>query len=338
MSSAVVDVLARAARAAAHPVAAPAARDCRGCAHGPEVLADRPDGIVVRHGPAVAKAHDPATDPAAHRSRLALAADPRLTGILLPPLPLPAGAGEIPGRPVSVWPHGSPVDPADPGAAPWEATAALLAALHTVPAPGPRSPTGAPPVMRGPLKAARAIARMRRESRHPAVRDVERAWHRLPAWARGETPAATPPGGPVGLCHGDLHLGQLVRHPAPTGPWLLIDIDDLGLGAQAWDLARPAAWFAAGLLAPEVWQRFIGAYLTAGGPAADPAEPWAALDVPARALTVQSAALALARAAREDRAPDETDTAVLDACARIAALPTDAEPAPNSSSRAGASK
>nr|EIF88737.1 aminoglycoside phosphotransferase [Streptomyces tsukubensis NRRL18488] len=58
--------------------------------------------------------------------------------------------------------------------------------------------------------------------------------------------------------------------------------------------------------------------------------------MPARALTVQSAALALARAAREDRAPDETDAAVLDACARIAALPP--ERAPDSSSPAGAPK
>ncbi|MEW1549116.1 phosphotransferase family protein [Streptomyces tsukubensis] len=340
MSTAVVDVLARAARAAAHAGTGPAPLpDCRGCAHGPEVLADRPDGTVVRHGSAVAKAHDPATEPAAHRGRLALAADPRLTGVLLAPLPLPPEVRETPGRPVTVWPHGVPVDPADPGAAPWEETAVLLAALHRFPADGHRPaplPGQAPPVMRGPLKAARAMARMRRESRHPASRDVERAWHRLPGWARGETPAAAPPGGPVGLCHGDLHLGQLVRHPAPGGPWLLIDVDDLGLGARAWDLARPAAWFAAGLLAPEVWQRFTGAYFAAGGPAADPADPWAALDVPARALTVQSAALALARAAREDRAPDETDAAVLDACARIAALPP--EPAPHSSSPAGAPK
>ncbi|NEE41548.1 phosphotransferase, partial [Streptomyces sp. SID7982] len=69
-----------------------------------------------------------------------------------------------------------------------------------------------------------------------------------PAWARGEAPAPVRKGG--SLCHGDLHLGQLVRHPAPDGPWLLIDMDDAGVGDPAWDLGRPAAWYAAGLLAP----------------------------------------------------------------------------------------
>ncbi|MFG2192252.1 phosphotransferase family protein [Streptomyces sp. NPDC048639] len=121
------------------------------------------------------------------------------------------------------------------------------------------------------------------------------------------------------LCHGDWHLGQLVRHPAPDGAWLLIDVDDLGLGDPAWDLARPAAWFALGLLAPEIWQRFLGAYRSAGGPAVRPeGDPWPELDVPARALTVQMAALALARAAAEGRDPDEDEEALVDGCVRIA--------------------
>ncbi|WP_432075556.1 phosphotransferase family protein [Streptomyces wuyuanensis] len=304
--------LSEAAREAAH---VPGPRDaCRACGRDPDVLAERSDAVVVRHGSAVAKAHAPWTEPDAHRLRVAVAAHPLLAGILLPPVRDTAPVG---GRPVTTWPYGSPVDPSDPDAAPWEEAAALLARLHTVPLaslPGPL------PVMRGPAKAAAAVARMHSAApAHPAVRAVLGAWGRLPAWARGEAPAPVP----VRLCHGDLHLGQLVRHPAGAGPWQLIDVDDLGLGDPAWDLARPAAWFAAGLLAPDVWARFLGAYRAAGGPAAGPegSDPWPPLDVPARALTVQAAALAVAKSAAERRDLDDVERAMTDACARIASLP-----------------
>ncbi|WP_344362611.1 aminoglycoside phosphotransferase family protein [Streptomyces gobitricini] len=287
---------------------------CRACGTSASgtVLADRPDGTVVRHGEAVAKAHAPDTEAAAHRARLAVAAHPRLAGILLPPLPVTAP--ELHGRPVSAWPYGSPVDPENPDAAPWEEAAALLARLHSVP---PRKLPGLP-AMRGPAKAARAVARMAAAGPHPAAGPVRAAWRRLPAWARDEAPWT----GEGALCHGDVHLGQLVRHPAAGGPWLLIDVDDLGLGDPAWDLARPAAWYAAGLLAPEVWDRFLGAYRAAGGPAVpDDGDPWPRLDVPARALTVQTAALAVAKCTTGKRDLDDVELSVVDACARIATLP-----------------
>ncbi|MFE5245541.1 MULTISPECIES: phosphotransferase family protein [unclassified Streptomyces] len=302
----------------------------------PEVLADRPDGTVVRVGAVVAKAHAPDTEPEELAARLSLAASPGLAGILLPPLrardaPLPAQAGpssarheqppahEAPlhaeGRAVSLWPYGVPVDPSDPDAAPWEEAALLLARLHRTPPPHPLPP------MRGPAKAARAVARMCDAlPGNPAVAPVLAAWHGLPGWARAEEPGRA--GRDGFLCHGDLHLGQLVRHPAPHGPWLLIDVDDTGPGDPAWDLARPAAWYAAGLLPPEVWLRFLDAYRAAGGPAVRAeGDPWPELDVPARALTVQTAALALARSAAEGRGPDEVEQLMIDACVRIASLP-----------------
>jgi predicted trehalose synthase len=43
------------------------------------------------------------------------------------------------------------------------------------------------------------------------------------------------------LVHGDWHLGQLGRRGEH---WVLIDVDDLGVGDPAWDLARPAGFWA----------------------------------------------------------------------------------------------
>ncbi|MER5543591.1 aminoglycoside phosphotransferase family protein [Streptomyces sp. NPDC002589] len=295
-------------RAVAHPDTGGAA--CV-CAATPTPLADRPDATVVRHADTVAKAHAPGTDPAELTLRLAMAA--RLQDVLLAPLvPTPTPLRD---RLVTFWPYGAPVDPDARDAVPWEATATLLARLHRT------APLDGLPPMRGPAKVARALARLRtapRAETHPAAGPVLRAWAALPAWARAEAPL---PGTPA-LCHGDLHLGQLVRHPAPDGPWRLIDIDDLGTGVPAWDLARPAAWYACGLLPADEWTRFLGAYRRAGGPAVPAAgDPWPVLDVPARALTVQTAALALTKALTAGRPLDEVEQQLVDACARMAPIP-----------------
>lgn len=302
----------------AHRLSHPAGARC--VCEPPQVLADRPDGTVVRSGAIVAKAHAADTDREALAARIALAAAPRLTGILLPPLTAPGyaepfGHSTPAPRPVTLWPLGAPVDPTDPDAAPWAEAAVLLARLHRT-----EPPFRLPP-MRGPAKAARAVARMSAAiPGDPAVLPVLAGWRALPAWARGEAPAPARRAG--FLCHGDLHLGQLVRHPAPDGPWLLIDVDDAGTGDPAWDLGRPAAWYAAGLLPPEDWSAFLDAYRSAGGPAVPAAgDPWPELDVPARALTVQTAALALAKCAAEQRDPDELEQLMIESCARIATLP-----------------
>lgn len=331
MTTSVVETLTARARAAAHPAPsavgderapsqpASARGDCACTASG-SVLADRADATVVRHGALVAKAHAPETDPRTLALRLAVAAHPALAGVLLPPLPPAQPSPDV--RPVTYWPYGTPVDPDAPQDAPWEEVATLLARLHAVP---PSELPGPLPPMRGPLKAARAVERLLRAGPHPATGPILRAWEMLPAWARAEVPGrAGPVGSPGALCHGDLHLGQLVRHPGPDGPWLLIDIDDLGAGEPAWDLARPAAWFACGLLPPDAWSRFLHAYRAARGPALPAAgDPWPVLEVPARALTVQTAALSVAKSLVGNRPLDEAETAIVDACDRMAPLPAE---------------
>lgn len=189
-ASVLLPALTATARRAAHPGQGPCA-----CPAAGTVLADRADGTVVRHGDIVAKAHAPGTDPAELGARLAAAA--ALPGILLPPL-APVAA-DLDDRLVTVWPHGSPVDPDAPEHAPWEEAATLLARLHAVPTaelPGPLPP------MRGPAKAALAVTRLLAMRPSPGV---------LPDPARLVGPAALGPRREPRPAR----VGAVPRRPAP---------------------------------------------------------------------------------------------------------------------------
>lgn len=274
----------------------------------PAVLSQRSDRLVVRVGGLVLKVHAEGAAAAELTARVAAAA--ALPGVLLAPVGGPVPIGD---RLVTAWPLAAPVAGTDPDTAPWAAGAALLAALHRTPAP-PLPPTS------GPLGVARAADRLAGLA-HPAAAVVRRAFAALPGRVRGE-PAAGP-----ALVHGDWHFGQLARPRRVTAPggdgpaaadgWRLIDVDDLGTGDPAWDLARPAALYAVGLLDGATWWAFVDSYRAAGGPALT-ADPWERLDVPARALVVRLAAQAVAAAADGDRAVDEIGSVFVDACMRMA--------------------
>ncbi|MFC6089239.1 phosphotransferase [Saccharothrix lopnurensis] len=296
-----------------------------GPAAEPEVLAVRGDVVVVRVGDVVLKAHEAGTDPVELAGRLRLAADPRLAGLLLPPL---LGPEVVAGRVVSGWPPGTPVPQSEPEDLPMEAAGRMLAELHRFAAAD-----FAPPV-----PAAGAWPRMRRAVREltldtPAADLVRRAFATLPGTHSPGThsPGTHSPGTPADtraagdqaaddplpgttLIHGDWHLGQLVRR---DGGYRLIDVDDLGVGDPAWDLARPAALHLVGVLDEVAWGRLLGAYLGAGGTGVPRDDPWSALEVPARALVVQMAARALTAAERDGTELNDAQDALLAACARI---------------------
>ncbi|MEX5633082.1 phosphotransferase family protein [Parafrankia sp. FMc2] len=318
---------------------------------GGDVLTDRKGRLVVRHGDIVVKTHLAEEEPEPLLARLRLAGDRRLAALLLPPLRIRGGLGgllaTVDGRLVSAWPAATALRPDEVErrieAAPWSAAAELLARLHATDLTAPGVSLGAagvPPAAvcarlhRSLDRLAGALATVPAgDGIHRLAADVRRAYETLPPWL-GQSP--TRPGGRPALIHGDWHLGQVVQATPTSRPgdrpgaaatddatdagWRIIDVDDLGWGDPAWDLARPAAWFAAGLLPPEVWAGFLGAYLAAGGIALGPgSDPWAALDGPARAVTVQYAAGALTDLAQFGTRLDEGARAFLDCAGRLAA-------------------
>ena len=244
---------------------------------------------IIVDGDVITKVHRLGTDPDALARRLRVAA--QLSGILLAPLytePQP-----VDGRWSSRWPRVDTV-PAQPVDLPWVEAARLLAQLHRVP-DRLTIPHGAPARTQRAVRGLPAGAVV-----------VDRAAAGLPDRARQAGSA----GRPSTLVHGDFHLGQLGR--APDGGWRLIDVDDLGVGDPAWDLARPAGFWAAWLIPDDDWQAFLTAYRTAGGPAVPASgDPWPVLEPLARAAVVQAAA------AGAHRPPDETQDELVAACARM---------------------
>jgi aminoglycoside phosphotransferase (APT) family kinase protein len=219
---------------------------------------------IVVDGDVVYKLHRPGTDPRGLATRLRVAAE---AGALLTPIDIaPELVGE---RWQSRWPQVEMVVP-QPEWLPWADAGRLLAALHSEAVPMRMPPHGWP-------------HRLRRMLRATGDATVRRAAADLPdeVWRAGSADR------PTTVVHGDWHLGQLGRQ---ADRWVLIDVDDLGVGDPAWDLARPAGLWAAGLIPDDDWATFIDAYRDAGGPAVPGGDPWPVLEPFARAAVVQAAA------------------------------------------------
>jgi aminoglycoside phosphotransferase (APT) family kinase protein len=218
-------------------------------------------------------------------ARLRVAAESQA---LLSPLSTePEEAGD---RLRTTWPYVETVVP-QPEYLPWAEAGGLLARLHREELPVRITPHGWPQRLRRAMDALRVQPDAAVRSAAAALPDA--------VWRAGS------PGRPATVVHGDFHLGQLGRRDA-RAPWLLIDVDDLGGGDPAWDLARPAGFWAAGLIPDEDWVAFIDAYSDADGPALPAGDPWPILEPFAMAAVVQAAA----------HEPD--DELLLAACARMA--------------------
>lgn len=266
----------------------------------------------------VVKVHVPGASREDLARRLALAAAPGLEVCVVQPIlsepvrldPVQVGADDAadgPGVWGTVWPRVEVLHP-DSEDAPWAEAGALLARLHRLALPGP---VGSLPEHGAVARLRVALARLDgvlaafdagpgRRVMLPS--SLVGAVGVVRAAAAGLPPACWQPSGGPGvsmtLVHGDWHLGQLGR-PAGTGPggWRLIDVDDLGVGDPVWDLGRPAAFRAAGLMADDAWVPFLDGYRQAEGPAVPPppSDPWPALDAVAQACVVLAAAAAVRR-------------------------------------------
>jgi hypothetical protein len=232
----------------------------------------------------VYKLHRPGTDPRMLATRLRVAAE---SEPLLSPLSVEPELART--RVRTRWPLVETVAP-QPDCLPWVEAGQLLARLHDEVITRRMPPNGWPRRLRRTVDTLRATPND----------IVGRALAALPdvVWRAGS------PDRPATLVHGDWHLGQLGRPTAAT-PWLLIDVDDLGVGDPAWDLARPAGFWAAGLIPDTDWADFVDSYRDAGGPALPPGDPWQVLEPFARAAVVHAAA----------HHPD--DELLLAACARM---------------------
>jgi hypothetical protein len=267
----------------------------------------------------VVKRHRPGTDRGRLSKVLAAVGDPPLGELFVPPLSDRVDVGPA-GSAVTAWPKVAVLSSSDP--IPWREAGHLLARLHRTPIPASL------PMHDETARLDRAIAKVARLGTDPDTALL----HRLGTTLRRELTSRraseatvsvrhngaqrhTPVGvgaQPLGVVHGDWHLGQLGRW---DDGWRLLDVDDLGVGDPAWDHARPAGFWAAGLLDDASWRRFLDAYRAADGPAVPgAADPWPRLDLPARVAVVVAAVRALTE---RDHEPESEGAALLNACRRM---------------------
>jgi hypothetical protein len=241
----------------------------------------------------IVKLHHTQTDRGRLMRRLHAIGGPDIDRLWIQPLiyaPFDAPGGRL----ATIWPRVTVLATVD--RPPWAAVGELLAKLHRIPI------SDDPPRLGGHSRLARTIAYLRTQGPDwEWLADLgDELAHQLAEPAQ------------VTLAHGDFHLGQLGHTPLRRS-WKLLDVDDFGIGDPAWDLSRPAGFWAAGLLPDPDWTELLDAYRAAGGPAVPATgDPWPALDLPARAAVVIAAVQQLRSTHKED-----TGDLLVSACRRM---------------------
>lgn len=265
--------------------------------------ATRSGALLLGCGQVVVKVHSRRTNRRDLQARLAATCHPVVRHWLLAPLVSEVLSTPDRSRCVTVWPTVDVVDPESLDH-PWQEGAALLAGLHRT------DPPFRLPEHGGRRRLTRSLERLL----HAGIRTSEVGFLVRLGTLLVEEAAAVSTDRPR-LVHGDWHLGQMGRCRR-TNQWRLIDIDDLGLGDPAWDLGRPAGFWATGLLGDETWDQFLNRYRQRGGPGVPVGgDPWRSLDLPARcAVFVAATRLVL----EPDVTGDGDVGALLAACRRMA--------------------
>ena len=262
-------------------------------------------------GGAVLKLHHERTERTALTARVTAACESALTTAFVPPLTsevVPAPDGSL----VTAWPEVPVLGVAD--TIPWPDVGALLARLHRLPAPA-TLPAHAPSdrldraVERARNLPADADRELLVRLGERLLREVRKATDTKKRAQRHTTESTAPQLNSV--VHGDFHLGQVGSW---EGDWRLLDLDDVGVGDPAWDLARPAGFWAVGLLGDREWTGFLDGYRSAGGPAVPRlGDPWPSLDLAARCAVHIAAVRVLSRPVHSDL----TASALLSACRQM---------------------
>lgn len=246
----------------------------------------------------IVKIHAPYTDAMDLARRLYAVSGPDVERCWVQPLvhrPLAAPGNRL----GTVWPRVTVLSAIE--APPWTDAGRLLARLHRAPL------EGEPPAHGGLARLRRSIDRLHQLATERG--DVRLSW--LAELGESLLPELATQVAPTWV-HGDFHLGQL-GHTVLRRSWKLLDIDDVGTGDPAWDLARVAGFWACGLLDDQSWTAFLEAYREAGGPGVPASgDPWSRLDLAARAAILIATVQSLRAADGED-----TVAALLAACRRM---------------------